>query len=490
MSDSQTTVRVRFAPSPTGFPHVGNIRTALFNWLFARHCGGHFILRIEDTDTARRVEGAVEAIMDGLTWMGLDWDEGPIFQSQRLDLYRRESEALVRDGFAYYCFCSPERLEQVRQEQSLRHVPPRYDGHCRNLSKDEVASRLAAGEPGVIRFKTPTEGETTFQDLIRGPVSFSNSTLNDYVLMKSDGYPTYHLANVVDDHYMDITHIMRADEWISSTPLHAMLYRSFGWQPPAFAHLPMILGPDKSKLSKRHGATTIIEYREKGYLPEAVVNFLSLLGWSLDDKTELLSRADLVANFTLERVGKTAAVFDIPKLDWMNGMYIRTLDSVEFARRALPFLERDLPATTPRPLDFEYVCQVTRLVQERTRLLSELGETCSFFFSEELSYPATQLIIKGLDATSARTVLERVISAIGDARLWQVAQLEDSIRPLGEESGMSTKLVFGVVRVAITGRSAAPPLFETMEVLGPERCLRRLRAALALLESLPQEQTH
>ncbi len=488
VTDSQTAVRVRFAPSPTGFPHVGNIRTALFNWLFARHYGGHFILRIEDTDTARRVEGAVEAIMDGLKWMGLDWDEGPIFQSDRLELYRREAQTLVRDGFAYYCFCSPERLEQVRQEQSRQHVPPRYDGHCRALSTDEVTARLAAGEPGVVRFKTPTEGDTVFQDLIRGEVRFSNATLNDYVLLKSDGYPTYHLANVVDDHYMSISHVLRADEWISSTPLHAMLYQAFGWRPPAFAHLPMILGPDKSKLSKRHGATTIIEYREKGYLPEAVVNFLALLGWSLDDKTELFSRAELVSSFTLERVGKTAAVFDIPKLDWMNGTYIRSLDPDEFARRALPFLERDLPTEVARPLDFDYVRKVTPLVQERTRVLCELGELCSFFFSEELSYPPSLLIGKGLDATSARGALEGVLAAVQCVPRWTLAELEESIRPLGDEPGLSTKVVFGSVRVAVTGRTAAPPLFQTMEVLGPERCLRRLRTAVSLLESSAQEQ--
>ncbi len=489
VTDIQSTVRVRFAPSPTGFPHVGNIRTALFNWLFARHSGGKFILRIEDTDTARRVEGAVEAIMDGLTWMGLDWDEGPIFQSDRLPLYRQEAERLVKNGYAYYCFCSPERLERVRQDQSRQHIPPRYDGHCRQLSADEVASRLAAGEPGVIRFKTPTEGDTSFHDLIRGEVTFSNAILNDYVLLKSDGYPTYHLANVVDDHYMNITHIMRADEWISSTPLHAMLYQSFAWQPPSFAHLPMILGPDKSKLSKRHGATTIIEYREKGYLPEAVVNFLALLGWSLDDKTELLSRAELVANFSLERVGKTAAVFDIPKLDWMNGTYIRALEPAEFAQRALRFLERDLPAEVKRPLDEHYVSNVARLVQERTRVLSELGELCGFFFAEELSYPASLLLVKGLDASTATAVLKQVVSAVNDLAAWQVAALEAGIRPLAEVPGLSTKLVFGLLRVAVTGKTATPPLFETMEVLGPERCLHRLRAAIAVLEPFTQEQT-
>jgi glutamyl-tRNA synthetase len=354
-SENRDKIRVRFAPSPTGYPHVGNIRTALFNWLFARHHGGVFVLRIEDTDTARRVEGAVESIMDGLTWLGLDWDEGPVFQSDRLALYRDAADTLVRRGMAYHCFCSAERLEQVRVTQSSMKLPPRYDGCCRVLPSEEAERRLAAGQPSVVRFRTPVEGDTVVPDLIRGDVTFSNATLNDYVLLKSDGYPTYHLANVVDDHDMRITHIMRADEWISSTPLHVMLYTAFGWTPPAFAHLPMILGPDKAKLSKRHGATTVTEYREQGYLPEALFNFLALLGWALDDKTELFTREELVAAFSLERVGKTAAVFNKPKLDWMNGVYIRALSTGDFARRALPYLERDLPPAVPRPLDIEYV---------------------------------------------------------------------------------------------------------------------------------------
>jgi len=353
-----------------------------------------------------------------------------------------------------------------------------------------AGTRRGAGEPGVARSKPPTEGDPVFQDVIRGEVRFSNSILNDYVLLKSDGYPTYHLANVVDDHYMGITHVLRADEWISSTPLHTMLYRAFEWQPPAFAHLPMILGPDKSKLSKRHGATTIIEYREKGYLPEAVVNFLALLGWSLDDKTELFTRTELVSCFTLERVGKTAAVFDIPKLDWMNGIYIRTLEAEEFARRALPFLERDLPVDVVRPLDLDYVRKVVPLVQERTRLLSELGELCSFFFSDDLSYAPSLLAIKGLDAGAARSILGRILSILEKSPSWEAGHLEELIRPLGEEPGLSTKLVFGIVRVAVTGRTAAPPLFQTMEVLGADRCLSRLRTAISLLESASQEQTN
>jgi len=482
-SDSQGQIRVRFAPSPTGYPHVGNIRTALFNWLFARHHGGTFILRIEDTDTARRVEGAVESIMDGLRWLGLDWDEGPVFQSDRLDLYREAADTLIRKGMAYRCFCSSERLEQVRAEQSLQKLPPRYDGHCRTLTAEEVAQRLAAKEPSVVRFKTPTEGDTVVADLIRGDVTFSNATLNDYVLLKSDGYPTYHLANVVDDHDMCITHIMRADEWISSTPLHVMLYDAFGWTPPAFAHLPMILGPDKAKLSKRHGATTVTEYRDEGYLPEALFNFLALLGWALDDKTELFSREELVAAFSLDRVGKTAAVFNKPKLDWMNGVYIRALPLEEFAHRALPYLERDLPASVGRPLDAAYVSRVAALVQERTKVLSELAALCEFFFVDTLTYPPSDLVAKGMDAAGTRAAMRAVFSVIETAEPWNATSLESVVRPVCDATGLAPKQLFGVLRVALTGRTAAPPLFDTMEVLGRTRCVKRLADAIALLDT-------
>ncbi|MDA8219621.1 MAG: glutamate--tRNA ligase, partial [Dehalococcoidales bacterium] len=324
-------VRVRFAPSPTGTPHIGNVRTALFNWLFARHHGGKFVLRIEDTDVARRVPGAIEAIMDGLRWLGLDWDEGPevdgplgpYFQSERLHLYRQYAAQLVEQGHAYYCYCSPERLAEMRAEQERRKESVGYDRRCRYLSPADREEAEASGVTPVVRFAMPLEGETTYHDLLRGDVTIQNSVLDDFVILKSDGYPTYHFAVVVDDHHMHISHVLRADEWIPSTPRHVLLYRALGWDLPRFAHLPIILGPDRSKLSKRHGATSITAYREEGYLPEALVNFLALLGWSYDGVTEVFSREDLIARFDLDRVGKTAAVFDREKLEWMNGYYIR-----------------------------------------------------------------------------------------------------------------------------------------------------------------------
>ncbi len=350
-------VRVRFAPSPTGYPHVGGMRTALFNWLFARHAGGAFILRIEDTDVPRTVPGALEAIMAGLRWLGLDWDEGPAvggdyapyLQSQRLDLYQAAAAKLVEQGDAYYCYCSPERLDSMRQEQVARHQPPGYDRHCRELSPPERARCEASGVRPVVRFKVPREGRTGFTDIIYGDVAFDNATIDDFVMLKSDGYPTYHLANVVDDHAMKITHILRAEEWLSSTPRHLLMYRAFGFAPPRFAHLPDVLGTDRRKLSKRHGAVSILDFRDQGYLPETMLNFLALLGWSLDDKTEMMTRRQLIDNFSLERIGKTGGIFNVDKLDWMNGVYLRGLAIDDFTRRALPFLEKDLPAPVERP---------------------------------------------------------------------------------------------------------------------------------------------
>ena len=345
-------VRVRFAPSPTGYPHVGNIRTAMFNWLFARHSGGRFIVRIEDTDVTRKVKGAVKAILDSLRWLELDWDEGPevggsygpYIQSERLDMYRSAAERLISQGEAYYCYCSPQRLEELRAEQVKRKQPPGYDRCCRDLSPEERAKKEAEGVTPVVRFKTPLEGQTRFNDLIYGDVVFEHSTIDDFVLLKSDGYPTYHLANVVDDHAMEISHVIRAEEWISSTPRHLLLYRALGFEPPQFIHHPMILGPDRAKLSKRHGAVSVIEYREQGYLPEAMLNFLALIGWSLDDKTEILSRKELIAHFSLERIGKTGAIFNREKLDWMNGVYIRKMSADEFFEAAQPYLMMDINA--------------------------------------------------------------------------------------------------------------------------------------------------
>jgi glutamyl-tRNA synthetase len=497
-------VRVRFAPSPTGYPHVGNIRTALFNWLFARHNGGRFIVRIEDTDQTRKVEDALESILDSLRWLGLDWDEGPevggdygpYFQSERLDIYHSYAQRLLAEDHAYLCYCSTEQLAEMRIEQARRKEPPRYDRRCRNLSPSERDSglefRVSSIEASelrtqnselvpVVRFKTPLAGQTRFCDLIRGEVVFDNSTLDDFVLLKSDGYPTYHLANIVDDHLMRISHILRADEWLSSTPRHVLLYQAFGWQPPLFAHLPMILGPDKSKLSKRHGATAVTELKEQGYLPEAVLNFLALLGWSLDDHTEILSREELVANFSLDRISKTGAIFNHEKLRWMNGIYLRELSPEAFLQRIIPLLEDGLPEEVERPISEEYVRRIVPLIQERIATVKEVVEYTDFFFLDALEYDPSLLVGKKMTPQSTLAALNAAQARLSALDSFDTDSIEGAIRPLAEEIGLKTGELFGALRVAVTGRPTAPPLFQTMAVLGKGKCLGRLEAALAKL---------
>jgi glutamyl-tRNA synthetase len=486
-----TPVRVRFAPSPTGRPHVGNVRTAMFNWLLARHTGGRFILRIEDTDVARKVKGALEAILDGLKWLGLDWDEGPevggdsgpYFQSQRLSLYREAAERLVAQGDAYYCYCSPERLEEMRAEQVRRKQPPGYDRRCRDLSPEERAQREKEGITPVVRFKVPLEGQTQFNDLIWGEVVFENGTIDDFVLLKSDGYPTYHLANVVDDSAMKISHVIRAEEWISRTPRHILLYRALALEPPQFVHHPMILGPDRAKLSKRHGAVSILEYREQGYLPEAMFNFLSLIGWSLDDKTEIMSRQELVENFSLERIGKTGAVFNHEKLYWMNGVYLRELSHEDLLRKIMPFLESGLPQEIKRPISKAYVSLFLPLIRERINTLAEAAKYADFFFLDKLEYDASLLMGKKMTAATTLRALKAAQEKISSLESFNHDLLEGTLRSLAEELRLKAGQLFNPLRVATTGRTAAPPLFETMVVLGKERCLKRIRVAVGKLEN-------
>jgi glutamyl-tRNA synthetase len=484
-----TQVRVRFAPSPTGYPHVGNIRTAMFNWLFARHSDGRFIVRIEDTDVTRKVKGAVKAILDSLRWLELDWDEGPevggrygpYIQSERLDMYRSAAEKLVSQGAAYLCYCSPQRLEELRAEQVKRKQPPGYDRYCRDLTPKERAKKEAEGITPVVRFKTPLEGQTRFNDLIYGDVVFEHSTIDDFVLLKSDGYPTYHLANVVDDHAMEISHVIRAEEWLSSTPRHLLLYKALGFEPPQFIHHPMILGPDRAKLSKRHGAVSVIEYREQGYLPETMFNFLALIGWSLDDKTEIMSRQELIDNFSLERIGKTGAIFNREKLDWMNGVYIRKMSADEFFEAAQPFLMMDEAAGKALISDEEYVQKALPLVQERARTLAEVTELAQFFFVDELDYEPKLLVGEKMSREATTQALKAAQQKLTQLSAFDADSLEGVLRPLAAELGLKTGQLFGALRVAVTGRTAAPPLFQTMAVLGKERCLRRIEAALARL---------
>ena len=484
-------VRVRIAPSPTGYMHIGNVKTAMYDWLLARHTGGSFILRIEDTDLTRKVEGAIDVIYESLKWMGLDWDEGPdiggpygpYVQSERLSLYHEAAERLVDQGDAYYCYCSPERLEQVRQQQMANKQPPGYDRHCRELTPEKRAEYEAQGIKPVVRMKVPLEGQITFNDLIYGDVTFDYSTINDFVMLKSDGYPTYHLANVVDDTAMKITHIIRGDEWISSVPMHLAIYKALGYTPPLYVHHPMLLGPNRAKLSKRHGDVAVLQYREKGYLPEALFNFLALIGWSLDDKTEIMTRQELIDNFSLERISRTGALFNWEKLEWMNGLYIRNLSLDEFMERSLPYLENGLPETVELPLDKDHVRRMLELVQERAKTLAEVPDLVRFFFVEESDYESDLLIGKKMTKEDAVKVLEVSLDRLNALEPFDIESMENLLRPLAEELGLKAGQLFGTLRVATTGRTATPPLFQTMEVLGKQICLDRMEKALKKLKS-------
>lgn len=487
-------VRVRFAPSPTGFQHIGGYRTALFNWLLARHTGGRFLLRIEDTDIARTVPGAVEALIEGFRWLGVAWDEGPVvggplgpyFQTQRREIYRAVSERLIAGGHAYQCFCTADRLKQVREEQQARSEPPRYDRLCRQIAPAERARRAADGEPFVVRFAVPTTGTTVVEDTLRGAIRFENANLDDAVLLKSNGYPTYHLANVVDDHLMRISHVLRAEEWIPSAPLHILTYAALGWEPPVYVHVPDVLGADGRKLSKRHGAVPLLEYRDLGYLPEAVVNYMALLGWSFDDKADVLTRDQMIQAFSLERVGTAGARYDPGRLLWFNGVYIRQLSPADLAERTLPFLERPhaeggLPDDVARPLDRAYVERVVGLERERMKTLADAAEMTAFFFSDALEYAPALLVAKGMDRERTLASMRRADTLLRASRRWVAGNLEPKLRELVGELELKPVQLFTSLRVAVTGRTVSPPLFETMEVLGRQRSLDRLARALTML---------
>ena len=476
-------VRVRFAPSPTGLPHIGNIRTALFNWLFARHHGGKFIVRVEDTDQARLVPGSVEAMLEGLRWLDIDWDEGPevggsygpYFQSERLGIYRELAERLVSQGNAYHCYCSQERRDDSAQRD--RRTSASSDCHCRGLSQAEISKLQSERDSGVIRFAMPKEGVTRVNDLIWGEVEWRNETQNDFVIMKSDGFPTYHLAVVADDHLMAISHVMRAEEWLPSTPRHLQIIEALGFEPPQFAHLPMIMGPDRAKLSKRHGATAIGEYEHDGYLPEAMRNFMVLLGWSLDDKTEVMPTQMVIDNFTLDRITKSAAIFDQEKLLWMNGMYIRELTAEQLAARMMPFLERDLPEDL-LPVDQDYLRRIAPLLQERVKRLDESAGMTSYFFRADEHFDTQSLVQKGMDREVTLSALKTALDELNATDEFQHEKLEQVLNAAGERLSLSRRQFFGVLRVAATGRAVSPPLFEMMEVMGKDRTVSRMKIAV------------
>ena len=481
MSDSA--VRVRYGPSPTGEPHIGNIRTALFDWLLARRHGGQFIVRIEDTDQARRVEGAEEGILEALRWLGLDWDEGPDIggahapyrQSERLPLYREAAERLVAAGKAYRCFCSPDRLDAVRKAQQQQKLAPGYDRHCRNLTPEQVDAAAADG-PGVVRFAMPREGTTVVEDALRGAVEFRNELLDDHVLLKRDGFPTYHLASVVDDREMRISHVIRGEEWLPSAPRHVAQYEALGWAPPIWVHVPIIRGADKGKLSKRHGATSVRAYAEQGFLPEALLNFMALLGWSKDESTTIMSRAEMVEAFSIEGLGLASAMFDLERLSEMNARYIRALSPADFLERGRPWLE----AAVGREVDLGRLLPLAPSIQERVKLLPELVDYADFFYAEgALEYSNEELMGRGYRGKpwAALEALEAALRLLRGLGGWDAAGLEAGLRGLAEERGEKPGALFTPVRVAVTGKRIAPPLFETLEVLGREATVGRLNAA-------------
>lgn len=467
-------IRVRFAPSPTGAPHVGNIRTALFTWLFTRHNQGVFILRIEDTDQARTVPGSLENILESLKWLGLDFDEGPIFQSERLNIYKKHAQDLVDKGHAYYCFCSEDRLKKLRQQQETQKLPPKYDRHCLNLSADEVEQKLADKEPHVIRLRVKSEGETTFDDIIKGQISFKNSTIDDQVLLKSDGFPTYHLASVVDDYLMKISHVIRAEEWLPSTPKHIMLYEYFGWEKPQFAHVPVILGPDKSKLSKRHGAVSLLDYRDQGYLPEAMANYLAFLGWNPKTDQEIFSREELIAAFDLTKVNKANPIFDVKKLNWMNQQYIQKMSPPDLAIMVHEDIKVDDPVIVEK---------IVKMSQERMEKLTDFAPLTEFLFQDKLDYEADILIPKGLDKTQCKTQLQTALAIAENIEdnNWNENNLRQTYLDYCEQNNIKKGDLLWPLRVAVTGLKNSPDVFAVMDILGKEKTISRIKEAASKL---------
>lgn len=493
-SDVSEEVRVRFAPSPTGDLHVGGVRTALFTYLFARQHEGSFILRIEDTDRKRFDEGSLATITEALRWCGIDWDEGPeaggeygpYFQSERLEIYQEHAAWLVEHGHAYECYCSPERLARVREEQRKAGLPPGYDRHCRNLTEEERQERRDQGITPVIRLKMPLEGVTSGYDLLRGEITFENSKLEDAVLLKSDGFATYHLAAMVDDHLMKVSHIMRGEEWIPSFPLHIQIFKAFGWEMPVVAHMPTILKPDgKGKLSKRDGAASTLAFRAEGILPEALVNYLALVGWSYNDRDEIFSMAELIEKFKLEDVNPSAARFNYDKLHWMNQYYINhVLDVETLTDRALPWLrDADLIGEAPEgSAERELAEAAIGLVQDKMKFLTEAPFLTSYFFGEPDEYEAELLVPRKTEPAEALAALKASREAIAELGVEDEAALEERLRALAGDLGLKAGQMFMPIRVAVTGRTASPGLFETLRVVNTERSLERLDAAIAKLE--------
>lgn len=474
-------VITRFAPSPTGDPHIGNIRSALYAWLFARQNGGKFLLRIEDTDRNRRQENSEKYIIDSLTWLGLNWDGEAVFQSERRAQHEEAAMELVRTGHAYRCFCSGERLEQMRKEQQERKEPPRYDRTCRDLTQETIVENLKNNQPFVIRFKIPDGGETSVNELIRGKLVFKNDELDDFVILKSDKFPTYHLAHVVDDRHSEVTHVIRGDDWIPSLPKHVLLHQAFEWELPIYAHLPMVLATDKAKLGKRHGAVGVLEFKELGYLPDAMVNFLLLLGWhpKKGSEKEIFTQEEMFAEFKLEDIQKSGAVFDYQKLDWINAQYIKSLKAEQLAQYAKPFVQK-LIDNNKTGVKLE---DAVTLEQGRITKLSELSERLAFAF-DPVDYDGELLIWKKSDRETAvkRLTLTHAILAEISEDDWNIEALESRIKSEIEAKDLGMGDTLWPLRTALAGQKDSPGPFEIAAVLGKKETLNRITTGLNKLQ--------
>ena len=485
-------VRVRYAPSPTGLQHIGGVRTALFNYFFARSNGGQFILRVEDTDRERYSDESLQDLYDTLDWLGVKWDEGPVvggpygpyIQSERFAIYQEYAKKLVDMGKAYYCYCSAERLEALRQKQIEEKSPVQgYDGHCRDLTAEQRAELEAQGIKPVIRLKVPREGSTTFHDVLMGDITRENKDISpDPVLLKSDGFPTYHLANVIDDHLMGITHIMRAQEWIPSGPLHVILYEAFGWEVPTYCHLPMVMGNDGHKLSKRHGSTSVRDFRQKGYLPEALLNYVSLVGWSYDGEKEFFTREELEKCFSLEKINKAPGVFDYQKLDWFNAQYIRRKGDAELAALLMPYL-KDAGLLDGSADSYARLQAFVPGIRDRITLLSDIVPMCAFL-TDQGEPDVALLVPKKMDASGTLEALKNVCDVVkaGLEAGKDDEMLQQDLMDLAQKLGIKNAGVFNPLRTAVTGMAVSPPPFSCIRLLGNEESFRRIGRAISVLE--------
>jgi glutamyl-tRNA synthetase len=461
-------IRTRFAPSPTGYLHIGGARTALFNWLFARHFQGKFILRIEDTDRVRSTEESIQAIYDGMEWLGLDWDEGPYLQTERFNIYREYIEKLIKKGKAYYCCCTPRELEEKRKLALAEGRKPKYDGKCRGLDKSE------SGEPHAVRFKAPVEGTTVVNDTIKGEVRFENSELDDLIIQRSDGYPTYNFTVVVDDITMGITHVIRGDDHLNNTPKQILLYQAFDSPLPQFAHVPMILGTDKTRLSKRHGATSVIAYKELGYLPQAVMNYLVRLGWSYGDQ-EILSRDELIEKFSLDNVGKSAGVFNPEKLLWLNAHYIKEENPENLAELLIPFIKKRGYTVENN----EVLQKITLAFKERSKTLVEMAEASEFFFKEGIEYDK-KAAEKFLTPDTVE-IFQILIKRFDQLRTFNQQAIEEVFKEVSSQKEMKLGKIAQPVRVSLTGSTASPGIYEVVEILGRKKVIDMLSRAIEFI---------